>query len=41
MHTTLFDMDQSQGLLVFTATPGSESAQKLALLAVPGRQSLH
>ncbi|HEY0815716.1 MAG TPA: helix-turn-helix transcriptional regulator [Pseudonocardia sp.] len=38
---TLFDMDQSQGLLVFTATPGSESAEKLRLLAVLGRQSLH
>lgn len=37
---TLFDMDQSQGLLVFTATPGSESAEKLRLLTVLGRQSL-
>ena len=26
--------------LVFTATPGSESAEKLRLLAVLGRQSL-
>jgi transcriptional regulator with XRE-family HTH domain len=30
--------DQSQRLLVFTATPGSESAAKLDLLAVVGRQ---
>lgn len=37
---TLFDVDQSQGLLVFTATPGSESAEKLRLLTVVGRQSL-
>jgi transcriptional regulator with XRE-family HTH domain len=35
---TLYDVDQSQGLLVFTATPGSESAEKLRLLAVLGRQ---
>jgi transcriptional regulator with XRE-family HTH domain len=34
----LLDSDESQGLLVFTATPGSESAQKLALLAVLGQQ---
>ncbi|WP_342357086.1 helix-turn-helix transcriptional regulator [Paramicrobacterium chengjingii] len=31
---SLFDIDQSQGLLVFTATPGSESAEKLRLLGV-------
>ena len=37
---TLFDIDQSQGLLVFTAAAGSESAEKLELLAVVGRQSL-
>jgi hypothetical protein len=37
---TLYDVDQSQGLLVFTATPGSESAEKLRLLAVLGRQRL-
>jgi hypothetical protein len=37
---TLYDVDQSQGLLVFTATPGSESADKLRLLAVLGRQTL-
>ncbi|MFC8667505.1 helix-turn-helix transcriptional regulator [Streptomyces sp. NPDC057199] len=30
----LYDRDQSQGLLVFTATPGSESAEKLHLLTV-------
>jgi transcriptional regulator with XRE-family HTH domain len=35
---TLFDRDRSQGLLVFTATPGSESAEKLKLLAVLGQQ---
>ena len=35
---TLFDRDRSQGLLVFTATPGSESAQKLQLLGVVGSQ---
>ena len=37
---TLYDVDQSQGLLVFTATPGSESAEKLRLLAVLGRQTI-
>lgn len=31
---SLFDVDQSQALLVFTATPGSESAEKLRLLSV-------
>jgi transcriptional regulator with XRE-family HTH domain len=35
---TLMDVDESQGLLVFTASPGSESAEKLALLAVLGQQ---
>lgn len=33
---TLLDPDQSQSLLVFTATPGTEDAEKLALLAVLG-----
>lgn len=32
----LFDVDQSQALLVFTATPGSESYDKLQLLSVLG-----
>lgn len=36
---TLFDRDHSQGLLVFTATPGSESAEKLRLLGVVGAQT--
>ncbi|GAB2525470.1 helix-turn-helix transcriptional regulator [Paramicrobacterium agarici] len=31
---SLYDLDQSQGLLVFTAVPGSESAEKLRLLSV-------
>ena len=37
---TLFDLDQSQGLLVFTAVPGSESAEKLRLISVIGSQQL-
>jgi hypothetical protein len=37
---TLYDVDQSQGLLVFTATPGSESHDKLQLLTVIGSQTL-
>lgn len=37
---TLYDVDQSQGLLVFTATPGSESHDKLRLLTVIGTQTL-
>jgi transcriptional regulator with XRE-family HTH domain len=37
----LFDFDQSQALLVFTATPGSESYEKLQLLAVIGEQRLN
>jgi len=36
----LFDHDQTQSLLVFTATPGSESYQKLQLLSVIGSQPL-
>jgi transcriptional regulator with XRE-family HTH domain len=32
----LLDPDQAQSLLVFTATPGTEDAEKLALLAVLG-----
>ncbi|HVV21964.1 MAG TPA: helix-turn-helix transcriptional regulator [Pseudonocardiaceae bacterium] len=36
----LFDGDQSRMLLVFTATPGSESYEKLRLLAVIGSQEL-
>ena len=34
----LFTEDQSQALLVLTAAPGSEDAEKLALLSVLGRQ---
>lgn len=37
----VMDPDQLQSLLVFTATPGSESAEKLALLVVLGAQHLH
>lgn len=37
---TLYDLDQSQGLLVFTAVPGSESAEKLRLISVIGSQQL-
>lgn len=37
---TLYDVDQDQGLLLFTATPGTESAEKLALLCVIGSQRL-
>ncbi|WP_353649846.1 helix-turn-helix transcriptional regulator [Nakamurella sp. A5-74] len=37
---TLYDVDQDQGLLVFTATPGTESFDKLALLSVIGAQQL-
>jgi transcriptional regulator with XRE-family HTH domain len=36
----LFDPEQSQALLVFTATPGSDSYQKLQLLSVIGPRSL-
>ncbi|WP_138944548.1 helix-turn-helix transcriptional regulator [Plantibacter sp. M259] len=37
---TLLDPDQSHRLLVYTAEPGSESAEKLRLLAVIGAQPL-
>jgi hypothetical protein len=37
----LLDVDQSQALLVFTATPGTESYEKLQLLSVIGDQRLH
>jgi len=33
---TLLDPDQGQALLIFTATPGTESHDKLALLTVLG-----
>lgn len=36
----LVDADTGQRLLVFTATPGSESAERLRLLAVVGTQAL-
>jgi transcriptional regulator with XRE-family HTH domain len=36
----LHDLDQGQVLLVFTATPGTEDHEKLALLAVLGRQKM-
>ncbi len=36
----LHDVDQQQALLVFTATPGTESHEKLKLLAVVGGQRL-
>ncbi len=36
----LFDLDQEQALLIFTATPGSESHDKLQLLSVIGAQNL-
>ncbi|HXD61544.1 MAG TPA: transcriptional regulator, partial [Lacisediminihabitans sp.] len=37
---SLLDPDQSQVLLVLTATPGSESYDKLRLLSVIGEQRL-
>ncbi|MBW0253123.1 helix-turn-helix transcriptional regulator [Cellulomonas sp. PS-H5] len=37
---TLVDPEQSHLMLVYTAVPGSESAEKLRLLAVVGRQRL-
>ena len=36
----LYDPDQGQALLVFTATPGTESYQKLQLLSVIGNQQI-
>ncbi len=36
----LLDPDQAQALLIFTATPGSESYEKLQLLSVIGTQSM-
>jgi transcriptional regulator with XRE-family HTH domain len=36
----LYDHEQGQALLVFTATPGSESYQKLQLLSVIGTQRI-
>jgi len=37
---SLLDPDQEQALLVFTATPGTQSHQRLQLLAVLGTQHL-
>jgi hypothetical protein len=37
---TLLDPEQEQSLLVFTATPGSASAERLQLLAVIGNERL-
>ena len=37
----LFDADQAQALLVYTATPGTESHEKLALLSVLGDRQPH
>jgi hypothetical protein len=36
----LYDLDQDQALLIFTATPGSDSHDKLKLLSVIGAQKL-
>jgi transcriptional regulator with XRE-family HTH domain len=36
---SLFDVDQSQALLVFTATPGTESYEKLQLLPAVGERA--
>ena len=36
----LHDLEQGQVLVVFTATPGTESYDKLQLLAVMGTQSI-
>lgn len=36
----LVDPDQSQSLLVYTATPGSEDSDKLQLLSVVGSQQI-
>jgi hypothetical protein len=41
LHCQLLDdQEQQQTLLVFTAAPGSESAERLELLAVLGSQRL-
>jgi hypothetical protein len=41
LHCQLLDdQQQQQTLLVFTAAPGSESAEKLQLLSVLGNQRL-
>jgi hypothetical protein len=37
----LLDPDQAQALLVFTATPGTESYEKLQLLSVIGEQRMN
>ncbi|MFE4832176.1 helix-turn-helix transcriptional regulator [Streptomyces sp. NPDC056672] len=37
----LFDVDQAQALLVYTATPGTESYEKLQLLSVVGDRQPH
>ncbi|MFD7898816.1 helix-turn-helix transcriptional regulator [Streptomyces sp. NPDC059743] len=37
----LFDVDQAQALLVYTATPGTESYEKLQLLSVIGDRQPH
>jgi len=37
---TLLDPDQSQALLIFTASPGTESYEKMQLLSVIGAQRL-
>ncbi|MEU4666857.1 DNA-binding protein [Amycolatopsis sp. NPDC023774] len=37
---TLLDPGQYQALVVFTATPGTESQEKLQLLSVIGAQAL-
>jgi hypothetical protein len=34
------DLDQDQALLIFAATPGSDSYEKLQLLSVIGAQKL-
>jgi hypothetical protein len=36
----LYDLDQDQALLIFTATPGTDSHEKLQLLSVIGSQKL-
>lgn len=37
----LFEVDQAQALLVFTATPGTDSHEKLQLLSVVGDRQFH